>query len=171
MKKYGIVSGSFDPITKGHVWIIKKALTMMDEVVIVVAQNFNKKCMFDLEERCSLIKKTIQENFDKNQLSKIRIRELPEHELLVSYADSIQANFIFRGLRNFTDFGYEQQLNLVQKKINPNIETVFLIPPREITEISSSLIKNIIHLREWEKIAEPYVSKAVIEALRQTHKR
>lgn len=163
--KIGLVAGSFDPITLGHVWIIKRALAIVDRVVVVLGHNPAKKFMFPDSERERLIRETCKELLTGDEMDRIIIDKLPHDELLVSYADKVKAKFIFRGIRNFTDFEYENNFNLVQKKLAPHIDILYLIPPREITEISSSLVKSILELKEWERIALPYVSPSVFKAL------
>jgi pantetheine-phosphate adenylyltransferase len=164
--KVGIVSGSFDPITLGHTWVVKQALNLVDYVVIAVATNPTKKYLFDEKTRKELVRAALREELVDDQMKRVIVDFIPAEELMVSYADSIGAKFIFRGLRGATDLEYENQLNLIQKKIAPQIETIFLLTPRELIEISSSMIKNCLALREWERVVEPYVSKSVLEKLR-----
>jgi pantetheine-phosphate adenylyltransferase len=169
-KKIGIVSGSFDPITLGHTWVIQRALDIVDRVVIAIATNPSKKYLFNGEDRKILVHETLKEVLTPNELKRVIVDFVPSDELTVSYAASIGAKFIFRGLRGFTDLEYENQLNLLQKKIAPEIETIFLLTPRELIEISSSLIKGALALREWERVAAPYVSKCVLEKLKKIEK-
>jgi len=166
-RKIGLVSGSFDPITLGHTWVIQKALDIVDEVVVAVAINHSKKQLFTPEERGKMIKDTLAECLTAEQFERVTVNYIKSDEMTVSYANHVGAKFIFRGLRNSTDFEYENQLNLIQKKIAPEIETILLMTPRELIEISSSLIKGALSLREWERIAEPYVSRAVLNKLRE----
>ena len=166
-KKIGVVSGSFDPITLGHTWIIQKALDVMDYVIVAIASNTNKNHMFDQQTRLELVENTLKEVLTLEQLERVTVDFIPKEELVVSYAAEHDAKFIFRGLRNATDLEYENQLNLIQKKIAPDIETVFLMTPRELIEISSSVIKSSISLREWERVASPYISKCVLVKLRE----
>ena len=169
--KVGIVSGSFDPITLGHTWIIQRALDVVDYVVIAVAYNPTKKHLFEIVERINLIHQTMDEVLTKEQRKRVIIDEVPPEEMIVGYAANLGAKFIFRGLRGVTDLEYENQLNLLQKKIAPEIETIFLLTPRELIEISSSLIKGVLHLKDWEKIAKPYVPNCVLSALAKKWKK
>lgn len=165
--KIGIVSGSFDPITLGHTWVIERALDIVDSIVVAIATNPTKKYLFDDATRMKLVECTMREILTKEQLLRVTVDFIPSNELIVSYASEIGAKFIFRGLRSATDLEYENQLNLLQKKIAPDIETIFLLTPRELIEISSSLIKSALSLREWERVAAPYVSKCVLEKLKE----
>jgi pantetheine-phosphate adenylyltransferase/dephospho-CoA kinase len=168
-KKIGIVSGSFDPITLGHTWVIQKALDVVDHVIVAVAHNPTKKYLLSQEDRESLVQQSLTEVLTPEQLTRVSINVLPASELLVSYAQQVNAKFIFRGLRGTPDFEYENQLNLLQKKIAPDIETIFLITPRELVEISSSLIKGSLALREWERVAKSYIPNCVFEKLKEIH--
>ena len=98
-------------------------------------------------------------------LNRIAIKVIPEGELTVTFAESVGASFIFRGLRGVIDLDYENQLDLVQKRIAPNIDTIYLITSRELIEISSSMIKSSLQYREWMRVAKPYVSSAVFQKL------
>lgn len=162
-KRVGIVSGSFDPITNGHLYLVKKALEMMDHVVIVLATNPNKKGMFTPDERHELVGKALLEaGLDINRINGII---LPPAEMVVSYAKAIGAKYIIRGLRNSTDFEYEHQIELVQCTIAPQVDTLYLMTPRELTEVSSSMVKSVVGLHGWRKIAAKYVPAAVLAAL------
>lgn len=165
--KVGIISGSFDPITLGHTWVIQKALDIVDNVIIAIAHNPSKKYLFSQKERMSLVEESLIELLSKDQMSRVKIEFIPNEELTVSFAADHCAKFIFRGIRGFTDFEYENQLNLVQSKLAPDIDTIFLMPPRELIEVSSSLIKNSLHLREWERLAKPYISSCVFNKLQK----
>lgn len=165
--KIGIVSGSFDPITLGHTWIIQRALDIVDNVIVAIAHNHTKEYLFSKEDREALVRETMKEILTPKQEKRITVDFIPSNELMVSYAASVNAKFIFRGIRGFIDLEYENQLNLLQKKIAPEIETIFLLTPRELIEISSSLIKDALSLREWERVAEPYISSCVLDKLRQ----
>jgi len=164
-RKTGVVAGSFDPITNGHLWIIEKALDLVDDVLIVVAHNPLKKYMFFAAKRCELIEKVLNRRFKEAQRQRIKILQLDNGVALTTFAREHKAKFIFRGICNFTDFEYENQLNLVQRKLEPDVETVYLIPPRELTEVSSSLVKGMLGLRGWERVARDYIPPDIIEAL------
>ena len=169
-KKIGIISGSFDPITLGHLWVVKKALSLVDEVTIAVATNPSKKYLMDYWDRSYLIEDSLKEVLTNDEVKRVKVKQIPHDELLVTFAKNINANFIFRGIRNITDFEYESQLNLVNKKIDPDIETIFLLTPRELIEVSSSLIKNSLHLKEWEHVAASYIPVCVLNKLKEMKK-
>ena len=133
-----IYPGSFDPITNGHLDILSRALRIFDEVIIAVARNENKSPLFSQEERVALNREAI--------------KELPDHErvkvgslggLLVEYAKEKDAATIIRGLRAVSDFEFEFQLALMNRKLAPQIDTIFLMPKDNYTYLSSSIIKEI----------------------------
>lgn len=161
----GIVAGSFDPITEGHMWLIEKALDLVDAVDVVVAYNPNKKGLFDFEERKALVAEAIRET--PLAEGAVNITALPQNKMLVAYARETGSKFVFRGIRNVTDFDYETQLNLVNKKIAPEVETVFLMPPSHLTEVSSSVVKSMLHLEGWESAVRQYVPECVLRALKK----
>lgn len=134
MKK-AVFPGSFDPITLGHVDIIKRALPLFDEIVIAIGINADKKYMFSLEERLSFLKKTFQKE------PKITIDSY--QGLTVNYCKKINATFILRGLRNPADFEFEKAIAVTNRKLS-SIETVFLLTSAETSFISSSIVRDIL---------------------------
>jgi pantetheine-phosphate adenylyltransferase len=132
MKKIAVYPGSFDPITNGHVDIITRALRMFDELIIVVAYNPNKSSLFTVHERMDLVREVIKDN---------HIRVDCTAGLLVDYVKNIGANVILRGLRAVSDFEYEFQMALINRRLNRDIETVFLMTGYQWFYTSSNLIK------------------------------
>jgi pantetheine-phosphate adenylyltransferase len=159
-KRVGIVSGSFDPITNGHLHIIRKGLKLLDHIVVVVANNPTKKTMFTVHQRIQMIKFCLPH-------VEVSVIALPPSKFVVDFAESIEATYIIRGLRNSTDFEYEHQIDLVQKKINQSIETLFFITPRELTEVSSSMVKSLCGLDGWEEAVKDYVPPVVLKAMKE----
>lgn len=136
MNKIALFPGSFDPITKGHVDIIRKALLMFDRVVIGIGSNSSKKSLFTLEQRMAWIRQVFQ---DENRLD-IQIYE----GLTVSFCKTIGAQFIIRGLRSGLDFEYEQSIAFANKEMESEIETVFLLSSPSTSNISSTIVREII---------------------------
>ncbi len=133
--KIALYSGSFDPITNGHYNIIQKASKLFDKIIVLVANNASKKYLFTTNERILLMKKSLA------QLNNIQIES--SEGLIVDAMDKFQANCVIRGIRNSSDFDYEQQMASMNKKLNNRCETIFLIPDAEFAPISSSLVKDI----------------------------
>ena len=131
-----IFPGSFDPITLGHVDIIRRSLPLFDELIIAIGVNSPKKYMFSLEQRKAFIAKTFAEE------SKVKVDTY--EGLTVDYCDKIAANFIVRGLRNPADFEFEKTITQVNRRLS-KIETVFLLTSAETSFISSSIVREVIN--------------------------
>lgn len=141
--RVGIYSGSFDPITNGHIDIIKRSLNMVDELVIGVLHNKNKKALFDIEDRIYMIKESLIESGVDNS----RIAVEASDELLVDFAKKHDATINIRGVRTTTDYEYEMNMALINKELNNDLETVLLIADSKKAIISSSMVKEIASFR------------------------
>ena len=134
-ERIAVCPGSFDPITKGHIDIILRAANMFDKIIVVVMTNINKSCFFTPEERKELILKTV---------SDAKNIEVDIYDgLLADYAKLKGACAIIKGLRAMSDFEYEFQMALTNKKLNPEVETLFLTTRAENMYLSSSMVKQI----------------------------
>ncbi len=138
MKNTAIYPGSFDPITNGHVDLIRRASKLFDEVIVAITQNTNKTGFLSIEERI------LSANNVANSLNNIRV--LSFDSLLVDFAKKHNAQIIIRGLRAVSDFEYEFQLSGMNKRLNPHIETLFMTPSEKFANISSSLVREIFLL-------------------------
>ena len=138
MKKIAVYPGSFDPITNGHVDIIKRGLRMFDELIVLIAYNPNKKTLFSVEERQEMIREVIKDC--KN------VRVDCFDGLLVDFVKDAGANVILRGLRALSDFEYEFQLALINRRLNREIETVFLMTGYKWFYTSSTIINEAASL-------------------------
>ncbi len=138
MKKIAVYPGSFDPITNGHVDIIKRGLRMFDELIVLIAYNPNKKTLFSVEERLEMIREVIKDC--KN------VRVDCFDGLLVDFVRNAGANVILRGLRALSDFEYEFQLALINRRLNRDIETVFLMTGYKWFYTSSTIINEAASL-------------------------
>ena len=135
MKK-AIFPGSFDPITKGHEALVLRGLELFDEIVIAIGTNVTKKYLFSIEQRI----KFIEDTFKGNKRVSVQAYE----GLTIEFCKSINAKFMLRGLRNSPDFTFEKSISQINRKLNQEIETVFLITSPELSAISSSIIRDII---------------------------
>ena len=138
MAKIAIYPGSFDPITNGHLDIIKRIKFLFDRIVIAVNDNSLKSFLFTASERVEMIEEVL------NDFPGIEVESF--RGLLVRYAEKKGARFIVRGLRALSDFEYEFQMDLMNRKLNPQIETVYLMTCQSYSYLSSSIIKEIIKL-------------------------
>lgn len=140
VNRIGLYPGTFDPITRGHLDIIKRAVKLVDTLVLGVATNPSKDPMFTLDERAEMLRNEVAEIAAK---SGVRIEVKPFNKLLMHYAEDIGASIIIRGLRAMSDFEYEFQMAGMNSRLNPNIETVFLMAEAELQSIASRLVKEI----------------------------
>ena len=138
MKKIAVYPGSFDPITNGHVDIIKRGLRMFDELIVLIANNPNKKALFTVEERLGMIREVIRD------CKNVRVDSFDG--LLVEYVKGTGANVILRGLRALSDFEYEFQLALINRRLNRDVETVFLMSGFKWFYTSSKIINEAASL-------------------------
>lgn len=149
-----IYPGSFDPFTNGHLDVLERATGLFDEVIVGVARENNKQSLFSLDERVRLIQAV------SSHLPHIRV--LPFDGLLVDFARQQQAVALVRGLRAVSDFEFEFQLALMNRKLEPHLETVFLMPREELTYISSRIVKEIGRLGgQIDLFVQPPVAAAL----------
>lgn len=137
-KVIAICPGSFDPVTYGHLDIITRASKMFYKVIVVVAGNVTKNCSFTPEERVEMIEKCVSD------LGNVSVEHY--EGLLADYAASVGATAIIKGLRAMSDFEYEFQMALTNKKLNPNVETLFLTTAAQNMYLSSSMVKQIAYM-------------------------
>ena len=133
--KMAIYPGSFDPITNGHLDLIQRALQLFDRLVVAIADNPDKKPLFSAEERLEMVKSTVKD------LKRVKVVLFTG--LLADLAKELEASAFIRGVRAVSDFEFEFQLALMNRKLAPKTETVFLIPSEKYTYLSSNLIKDI----------------------------
>src|SRR3954447_14722722 len=151
-----IYPGSFDPVTNGHLDVIERARKLFDEVIVAVAHNDQKQPLFSLEERIDLLRATV--DGAKN------VEIAPMNGLLVNFAVARKATAVIRGLRAISDFEFEFQMALMNRKLNAKVETIFLMPKEEYTYLSSRIVKEIARL--GGDVAK-FVPAPVAEALRK----
>ena len=156
-----IYPGSFDPVTNGHLDIIARSSKIFDKVFIGISKSStNKKYLFSDAERLQLLKE------NTNQLS--NVEPCVFNELLVDFAKRMNVNVIIRGLRAFSDFESEFQMSLMNRKLNKDINTIFLMPHEKYTHISSSIVKEVFSLKGN---INDYVPNSVMEALKSKYEK
>ena len=161
MNKIGIYPGTFDPITHGHIDVIKKSLKIVNKLIVAVSNNFSKEYLFSAEERVSIIKNSL---FKDLRFSTLRIKILPFNTLTTTLCSEYNATIIFRGLRAVSDFEYEFQLAGMNRQLNKNIETVFLMSDPDNQVISSEFVKEIAKLNgKIDNFVTKSTKKALIE--------
>jgi len=153
-KKIAVYAGSFDPPTKGHLWIIEKSSEIFDEVIVAVGTNPSKNYKFSEEERIEMVKKCVE------KFPNVKVMPMGK-ELLVNFCKKVNAKFIVRGIRNESDYEYERTMRYVNEELKKDLVTIFLIPPLELTNISSSFVKSLVGFKNWEKIVKKYLPKEI----------
>ena len=133
-----VYPGSFDPVTNGHLDVIERASRLYDEVIVAIAHNEVKAGLFSFEERVALLKEAVEHH------PNVHVTQF--EGLLVQYAAEVQARVIIRGLRAVSDFEYEFQMALMNRKLAGDVETMFLMPKEEYSYVSSRLVKEIARL-------------------------
>ncbi len=153
-----VYAGSFDPPTNGHLWMIAEAQRLFDELIVAIGVNPNKKSTYSVAERRTMLEK-ITADFPN-----VRITSF-EKEYLVNFAHSINAPFVVRGIRTATDYEYERAVRHINADLQPEIRTIFLMPPREIVEISSTMVKGLVGYTGWQEVVKQYVPPPVYEKM------
>ena len=160
MNKVAIYPGTFDPITYGHIDVIQKALKLFDKIVVGVSNVNNKSYLFNSEERIDIVNKAL---FEDLKLSKKKIVVVSFNSLTTDLCKKFKSNIILRGLRAVSDFEYEFQLAGMNRKLNNNIETIFLMSDVENQIISSKFVKEIVKLGGDIK---KFTTKSTIKSLK-----
>ena len=153
-KRLGVYAGSFDPLTVGHLWMIQEGVNLFDRLIVAVGINPEKRYTFSLAERLSMLRESLK-----------RCRNLSvtsfSNRYLIDYAQSIGATHILRGIRSESDYEYERTMRNINGDLDPGIVSVFLMPPRDIAEVSSSMVKGLVGPKGWQKVVRKYVPEPV----------
>ena len=163
MKKVAVYPGTFDPITFGHIDVIKKALKLFDRVIVAASEGTNKNYLFDSVERVEIIKKAL---FYDLKLDKKKIDVISFTSLTTDLCKKYKSNIILRGLRAVSDFEYEFQLAGMNRKLSNNVETIFLMSDVENQIISSKFVKEIVRLGGDIK---QFTTKSTINSLKEKY--
>ncbi len=151
--RIAVYPGSFDPITRGHEDLIRRAKSFADSVIVAVSVNVAKQPLFGLEERVALIRQAVDD-------PAVDVRSFDG--LLADFARAAGASVIVRGLRAVSDFEYEFQMALMNRKLAPGVETVFLVPAFDLTYLSSSLVREVARFGgDVSQLVHPVVQKAL----------
>ena len=163
MKKIAIYPGTFDPITYGHVDVIKKSLKLVDKIFVAISESNEKKCLFSVDERMAIVKEALYKDlkFKKNKINIISF-----NNLTTDICKKFKSNIILRGLRAVSDFEYEFQLAGMNRKLNDSVETIFLMSNVENQIISSKFVKEITSLGGDVK---KFTTKSTIKSLKEKY--
>jgi pantetheine-phosphate adenylyltransferase len=156
--RLGVYAGSFDPLTKGHTWMIEHGANLFDRLIVAIGENPNKRYTFSVPQRREMLSEAIAEYPNVEA-------DVFENQFLVNYARSVGAGFILRGIRSASDYEFERNMRHINGDLYPDITTVFLMPPREIAEISSTMVKGLVGPDGWQEVVRHYVPDAVLRRL------
>ena len=153
-----VYAGSFDPPTNGHLWMIEQGLEMFDHLIVAIGNNPSKSYSFTVKERLDLLHASIPSS-DRLVIAHF------DNRYLVDYAKKMGAKYVLRGIRSPNDYEYERVMRHINADMAPEITTVFLMPPRDIAELSSNMIKGLIGPAGWEETVCRYVPEPVFRSL------
>jgi len=162
-RRLGVYAGTFDPLTVGHLWMIEQGVQLFDHLIVAIGVNPGKKPAFTVENRLMMLRESCRKF---RNVSVVAYTNL----YLIDYAKSVHATHILRGVRSAGDFEYERTMRNINGDLDPKICTVFLVPPRDIAEVSSSMVKGLIGPAGWRKIVRKYVPEPVYHQLLELHK-
>lgn len=157
--RFAVYAGSFDPPTVGHQWMIEQGAALFDRLQVAVGVNPEKKSLFPVDARLDMLRGMT------DGLGNVEFAAF-EHDYLIRHAQAIGAGFILRGIRSGGDYEYERVMRNINGDLGPGVTTVFLMPPRGIAEVSSSMVKGLIGPQGWEDIVKRFVPPAVLARLR-----
>ena len=153
-KRLAVYAGSFDPLTIGHLWMIEQGVALFDRLVVAIGINPDKKYQFTLDERLEMIRESLR------RYANLSVASF-SNAYLIDYAQSMGATHILRGIRSGADYEYERTMRNINADLDPAICTVFLMPPRNIAEVSSSMVKGLVGPKGWQKVVRKYVPQVV----------
>lgn len=159
MSRTAIYAGSFDPPTNGHLWMISRGAEMFDELIVVLAVNPDKAGFLSIEERQRLLSSMVAD-----LPGNVRV-EVVKQGFLVDFASRVGASYLLRGIRNTIDFEYEKAMARMNARMQPDIQSVFLMPPSELEEISSSMVRGFVGLPGGARWVQACVPPCVAEAI------
>jgi len=161
-KRKAVYAGSFDPLTNGHLWMIEQGLSLFDHLTVAIGINPEKKYTYGIEERLKILNDTLPKS-DNLDIAYF------ENLYLVDYATEIGASYILRGIRSAHDYEFERGMRHTNSQLKKDITTVFLMPPRDLAEVSSSMVKGLIGPEGWEEHVAKMVPPAVFDVIQARH--
>lgn len=157
-----VYAGSFDPLTNGHAWVIERAVTLFDELTIAIGVNPDKNYFLSAAER----KQNIQSVIDKMDPTDCKIDvQIIENQFLAKFALERKASCLIRGIRSEADFSYEYAMAQANKALAPSVESIYMMPPPHLAQVSSSLVKSLIGPESWEDLVKKYVPSEVFATI------
>ncbi len=163
MKRIAVYAGSFDPPTLGHLWMMREGAALFDELIVVLAVNPDKRGFLPMDERARLLRGMLA---DIGAPGALRLA-VHERGFLAEFAREQGAQYLLRGVRNARDLDYEKTIARMNARMEPGLHTLFLSPPAELEDISSTLVRGFVGQPGWERWAAACVPPAVLEAIRR----
>lgn len=157
-RRLGVYAGSFDPLTVGHLWMIDQGVLLFDRLVVAIGTNIEKRYTFTLEDRFQMLKESLK-SFRSVSVATFSNR------YLIDFAQSLGATHVLRGIRSESDYEYERTMRYINGDLDGQICTVFLMPPRDIAEVSSSMVKGLVGPQGWQMVVRKYVPDPVYQRL------
>jgi len=157
-RRLGVYAGSFDPLTVGHLWMIEQGVLLFDRLVVGIGTNVEKRYTFTTEERLGMLRDSLKSFRNVSVVSFA-------NRYLIDFAQSLGATHVLRGIRSESDYEYERTMRYINGDLDGAICTVFLMPPRDIAEVSSSMVKGLVGPKGWQKVVRKYVPKPVYTRL------
>ena len=161
-KKRAVYAGSFDPLTNGHLWMVEQGLTLFDHLTVAIGINPDKEYTYGLDARMDILRDSLPKS-DNLCIAHYANR------YLVDYATEVGADYILRGIRSAQDYEFERGMRHTNAQLNDSITTIFLMPPLNLAELSSSMVKGLVGPEGWEEHVIKMVPEPVFNALRQAH--
>ena len=161
-KKLAVYAGTFDPITVGHLWMIEQGAALFDKLIVAIGVNPEKRCMFSLDARLDMLRQSV------GRFPNVEVRSFT-NQFLITYSQSVGAQFVLRGIRTESDYEYERVMRNINGDLSVGVTTVFLMPPRGIAEVSSSMVKGLLGPEGWEVVVKGYIPEPVFEKLKEAY--
>lgn len=162
-KKRAVYAGSFDLLTFGHLWMIEKAADQFASLMVAVGKNPKKKGMFSIEDRVKMLEEATA------HLDNVEIGTFGE-QYLFEYAREVEAEVLLRGIRNTDDYSFERMMRNFNGDYAPELLSVILLPPRELEDVSSSFVKELIGFNNWEEVIPKYAPEPVVKRILEMHR-
>lgn len=159
MKRIGIYAGSFDPPTNGHLWMIEQGAALFDELVVVLGENPDKRVFMSVTQRMDALRGMLV-----GGPANVRVEKM-QGGFLVDFARRIGATHLLRGIRNTVDFEYEKSMDRMNARMEPQIRTIYLMPPPELEEISSSYVRGFVGVQGWQRWVQACVPANVFNII------
>ncbi|MFH1378300.1 MAG: pantetheine-phosphate adenylyltransferase [Planctomycetota bacterium] len=156
MPRVAIYAGSFDPVTNGHMFMIREGAQLFDKLIIAIGTNPDKKYTFPLEKRLAFVRASVKD------IPNIEVTDFT-NQFLVRFASDVGASFILRGIRNFQDYEFERAMRQINNDLNDSILSVFLMPPRDASEVSSSFVKGLVGPDGWETVVRQFIPEKIYD--------